>query len=106
MSAENILAVVAVMALVTFGLRVLPFIFTRLFKENRLLKYMGENMPVGIMTMLAIYATKDIDLFSTTRGYTTLACMALAIVLYWSTNNALIAIIASLGCYLAFVNFV
>ena len=43
--------------LVTVALRGLPFAALKFFKESQLVAWLGLVMPVGVMTVLAIYAT-------------------------------------------------
>lgn len=52
---------VAVMALVTMGLRFLPFL---VFKKRTpgYITYLGEVLPSAIMGMLVVYCLKDVSL--------------------------------------------
>lgn len=45
--------------LVTVALRGLPFAALKFFKESQLVAWLGLVMPVGVMTVLAIYAMKS-----------------------------------------------
>lgn len=45
--------------LVTVALRGLPFAALKFFKESQLVAWLGLVMPVGVMTVLAMYATKS-----------------------------------------------
>ncbi len=82
---------VAVVALVTAGLRFLPFL---IFNESRttppLIAYLGQVLPFAIMGMLVVYCLKDVTLTSGTFGIPeALGCAAVALLHIWKRNTLL-----------------
>ena len=62
-------ALIAVIALVTAGLRFLPFL---IFSEGRetppLITHLGKVLPFAIMGMLVVYCLKDVSLSAAPFG--------------------------------------
>lgn len=100
-------ATVAVVALVTAGLRFLPFL---IFGENRttppLITYLGQVLPYAIMGMLVIYCLKDVSFVSGSFGIPELlGCAAVALLHIWK-RNTLLSIGAGTVCYMLLVQLV
>ena len=80
---------VAVIALVTAGLRFLPFL---IFREGTVLPkwltYLSKVLPHAIMGMLVIYCLKDISLTAAPFGIPQLlGCAAVAGLHIWKRNT-------------------
>ena len=101
------LAIVAVAALVTAGLRFLPFL---LFGENRktpqIITYLGTVLPFAIMGMLVVYCLKDVS-FSAPGGWLPqlIGCLVVAGLHIWK-RNTLLSIGAGTLCYMLLVKFI
>ena len=101
------LAIVAVAALVTAGLRFLPFL---LFGENRktpqIITYLGTVLPFAIMGMLVVYCLKDVS-FSAPGGWLPqlIGCLVVAGLHIWK-RNTLLSIGAGTLCYMLLVQFI
>ncbi len=98
---------VAVVALVTAGLRFLPFL---IFGENRttppLIAYLGQVLPYAIMGMLVVYCLKDVSLTSSPFGLPELiGCAVVALLHIWK-RNTLLSIGAGTVCYMLLVQLV
>ncbi len=83
--------IVAVVALVTIGLRFLPFL---IFGENRrtppIIAYLGKVLPFAIMGMLVVYCLKDMTLTAAPFGIPELiGCAAVAGLHFWKRNTLL-----------------
>lgn len=98
---------IAVMALVTAGLRFLPFL---IFGENRktppLISYLGQVLPFAIMGMLVVYCLKDISFSAAPFGIPEAAGCAVVILLHIWKRNTLLSIAAGTVCYMLLVQFV
>lgn len=98
---------IAVMALVTAGLRFLPFL---IFGENRktppLVSYLGQVLPFAIMGMLVVYCLKDISFFAAPFGIPELIGCAVVTLLHIWKRNTLLSIGAGTLCYMLLVQFV
>ena len=98
--------IIAVVALVTAGLRFLPFL---IFGENKttppLIAYLGQVLPFAIMGMLVIYCLKDVSFVSGSFGIPeVLSCAVVALLHIWK-RNTLLSIGAGTVCYMLLVQF-
>ena len=98
---------IAVMALVTAGLRFLPFF---IFGENRktppLISYLGRVLPYAIMGMLVVYCLKDVSVISAPFGIPeAIGCAVVALLHIWK-RNTLLSIGAGTVCYMLLVQLV
>lgn len=98
---------VVVAALVTIGLRVLPFL---IFGENRatppLIRYLGQVLPFAIMGMLVVYCLKGISFTAAPFGIPEIAgCIIVAGLHIWK-RNTLLSIGLGTVCYMLLVQFV
>lgn len=98
---------IAVIALVTAGLRFLPFL---IFGENRktppLVTYLGQVLPYAIMGMLVVYCLKGIDLTAAPFGIPeAIGCAVVAFLHIWK-RSTLLSIGAGTLCYMLLIQFV
>ena len=98
---------IAVIALVTAGLRFLPFL---IFGENRktppLVTYLGQVLPYAIMGMLVVYCLKNVTLTAAPFGIPeAIGCAVVALLHVWK-RNTLLSIGAGTVCYMLLVQFV
>lgn len=98
---------IAVAALVTIGLRFLPFL---IFGENRqtppIISYLGQVLPYAIMGMLVVYCLKDTSFTSAPFGIPeAVGCAVVALLHIWK-RNTLLSIGAGTICYMLLVQFV
>jgi len=99
--------IIAVVALVTAGLRFLPFL---IFGENRktpsLVTYLGQVLPYAIMGMLVVYCLKDVSFVSGSFGIPeAIGCAAVALLHIWK-RNTLLSIGAGTVLYMLLVQLV
>ena len=82
---------VAVVALVTIGLRFLPFmIFSGRKTTPPFVAYLGRVLPYAIMGMLVVYCLRNIQLFSAPHGAPEfIACAAVVLLHLWKRNSLL-----------------
>lgn len=98
---------IALVALVTIGLRFLPFL---IFRENRttppIVAYLGQILPFAIMGMLVVYCLKDVVITTAPFGIPEfLGCAVVALLHLWK-RNTLLSIGAGTLCYMLLVQFV
>lgn len=98
---------IAVIALVTAGLRFLPFL---IFGENRktpaLVTYLGQVLPYSIMGMLVVYCLKEVSLTASPFGIPEIIGCAVVTALHVWKRNTLLSIGAGTVCYMLLVQFV
>ena len=100
-------ATIAVAALVTIGLRFLPFL---IFGENRktpaIIAYLGQVLPFAIMGMLVVYCLKDVTITAAPFGIPeAIGCTVVAGLHIWK-RNTLLSIGAGTVWYMLLVQFV
>ncbi len=85
------IAAIAVMAVVTFLTRALPFLlFDRGSSPPKLVLYLGRVLPPAIIAMLIIYCLKDLSFLAVGRWVPQLVSVGAVVLLHlWKHNNLL-----------------
>ena len=98
---------IAVIALVTAGLRFLPFL---IFGENRktppLIAHLAQVLPFAIMGMLVVYCLKDVSFTAAPFGIPEAMSVATVALLHIWKRNTLLSIGAGTLCYMLLVQLV
>lgn len=92
--------IVVVVALITFKLRLLPFIFGNIIEKNNTLKYIKNYLPASIMLILVIYTLKDINYKLPPYGLNELNSILLIVILHLRYRNALLSMISGTVFYI------
>ena len=99
--------IVAVVALVTIGLRFLPFV---IFSGNKqtppFVAYLGRVLPYAIMGMLVVYCLRNTSIRTAPHGLPELISCALVAGLHLWKRNTLISIVGGTACYMLLVQLV
>lgn len=98
---------IAVIALVTAGLRFLPFlIFTGDRKTPKLIEKLSKTLPYAIMAMLVVYCLKGVSFASISDFLPELiACLVVGLLHIWK-RNTLLSILCGTVCYMLLVQLV
>lgn len=98
------IALVAVMAAITFGSRLLPFLlFGRGKTPAGWMVYLGKYLPPAMIALLVVYCVKDIT-FTTIGGWLPYLIAGVAVVLLqWKTRNDLVSIFTGTVLYMILV---
>ena len=101
------IAAIAVMAIVTFLTRVLPFLlFDRVETPPKLVLYLGRVLPPAIIAMLIVYCLRGVS-FSTPGGWVPqLLCVAVVVALHLWKHNNLLSIFGGTVLYMVLVQAV
>ena len=101
------IAAIAVMAIVTFLTRVLPFLlFDRGASPPKLVLYLGRVLPPAIIAMLIVYCLRGVS-FSTPGGWVPqLLCVAVVVALHLWKHNNLLSIFGGTVLYMVLVQAV
>lgn len=98
------IASIAVMAIVTFLTRYIPFLlFDRKGDPPKIVLYLGRVLPPAIIMMLIIYCLRNISFTTGSHGIPELICVAVAAVLHWWKGNNLLSIFSATVLYMFFV---
>ena len=98
---------VAVIALVTAGIRFLPFVVFRGGKPTpKLIERLGKVLPYSIMAMLVVYCLKGVS-FAEASGWlpSVIACVVTGGLYVWK-RSTLLSIVAGTICYMLLVQMV
>lgn len=107
MSDWSVLSLILVMAIVTAGLRFLPFmIFTKGRKVPEVVAYLGRVLPYAVMAMLVVYCLKGISFVKAPFGVPELISVVLVVVLHVWKRNTLLSIVGGTVCYMVLVQMV
>lgn len=100
-------ALIAVMSLVTIGLRFIPF---WIFGENRqtppLITYLGQVLPYAIMGMLVVYCLKGASFTAAPYALPELLGCAAVVLLHLWKRNTLLSIGGGTVCYMLLIQLV
>ena len=106
MNTKMALIAIFVSAVITFGLRALPFL---VFQEGKELpdqiKRLGMVLPSSIMAVLIVYCLKDVGDDFMADGLWKLIAAAITAVSYKWKHNTLISILLGTVSYMLFLHF-
>lgn len=98
------LGVLAAMALVTFGLRALPFLAARFLQSHPMVQRLGRFLPLAIMTLLLIHTLVGSARENPSGPWAELAAVATVVALQWWRKHALLSILAGTALYVLLRN--
>ncbi len=98
------IAVIAMMALITFALRALPFVASRWLQSHPAVRRLGRFLPLAIMTLLLLHTIVGSAREHAAGPWPELLCAGLAAVLQWRSRNPLLSILAGTGLYVLLRN--
>lgn len=97
---------IAVIALVTFGLRAFPFLIFSGKALPKTMQYLGRVLPPAIMTVLVIYCLRNTSLTAPTFGIPEIVSCALVILLQLTRKNMYLSIVAGTVCYMLLIRII
>ncbi|WP_031551507.1 branched-chain amino acid transporter permease [Oribacterium sp. FC2011] len=100
------LAVIAVVALVTWMLRAFPFLLFGNRPLPKVILYLGKVLPPAIMTVLVIYCLRDISFFQPPYGIPEIVACVVVAALQIIRRNMYLSIIVGTICYMIMIRVV
>ena len=97
------IAVIAVVALVTWGLRAAPFLLFGGRPLPKTMRYLSWALPPAIMTVLVLYCLRNTAFDQFPFGSPELAACALVALLQIVKKNMYLSIIAGTVCYMVLI---
>ena len=97
------IAVIGVIAVVTWALRAFPFLLFGNRPLPKVIRYLGKALPPAIMTVLVIYCLRDTSFSQSPFGIPELAACALVVILQVVRKNMYLSIIAGTVCYMILI---
>jgi len=106
-SAGFSLIIILLIAVLTFGARLFPFVvFSKTGKVPAVITYIGNMLPPAVMIMLVIYCIRYITPLAWPHGIPELLCIGVVVLLYKFTKNYLIAMVGSTILYMVLIQVV
>ncbi len=101
MSDLKIVACIALIAVITFGTRALPFIlFGRGDSPAPIVLFVGKYLPPALISAIIIYCYKDVDFLTGTHGLPELAAAFCVVLLHLRFKNTMLSIFAGTVFYM------
>lgn len=100
------IAVIAVVAIVTWMLRAFPFLLFGNRPLPRAILYLGKVLPPAIMTVLVIYCLRDVSFTQSPYGLPEIVACAMVAALQIIRRNMYLSIIAGTVCYMILIRIV
>jgi len=100
------MAVIAVVAIVTWILRAFPFLLFGNRPLPKAILYLGKVLPPAIMTVLVIYCLRDISFARSPYGVPEIFACAMVAALQIIRRNMYLSIIAGTICYMILIRIV
>lgn len=98
---------IALISLLTFGARVLPFaLFSRGGETPKAAVYLGNILPPAVMVLLIVYCLRNVQPLAPPYGIPELIGAGAVVLLYRMTKNNLIAIVGGTALYMFLVQAV
>lgn len=105
MSNTYVIAMIAVISIVTMLLRFLPFMIFGERQTPKYIDYLGRVLPYAIMGMLVVYCLKGMTFTSAPFGIPEIIAVAVTAGLHISKRNTLISIVCGTVCYMLLIQF-
>ena len=104
MTTLQAVATIAVMALITFLTRVLPFLlFGRGGKPPRIILYLGTYLPAAVIAMLIVYCLKDVSFVAQPYGLPELLAIGTVGALHLWKRNTMLSISVGTVVYMLLI---
>jgi len=97
-------AALAAAVTITVALRAIPFAVKNTLQESALVADVGRWMPLGAITILAVYALSSIDVVHWPNGMPEFAGVAVTIALHTWRHNAVLSILGGTLVCVALAN--
>ena len=97
---------IAVIAVVSYLLRSLPFLVFSGGKTPAFITYLGTVLPYAIMGMLVVYCLKDTTVLSWPYGIPELLACAVVVLLHLWRKNTLLSIGVGTAFYMVLIQLV
>ncbi len=91
---------------ITWALRALPFAMLAPIRHSRLLAYLGERMPLGIMIILAVYTVRLVDVVDVASIGPAVAALAVTVGLHLWRSNMTLSLFAGTGVYVLLMSLI
>lgn len=102
-STVYLIATIAIVALVTWGLRAFPFLVFGNRELPQLVRYLGYVLPPAIMVILVCYCIRDIGTGEYLYGLAKIISILLVIFVHIKKENMYVSIMTGTICYMILI---
>lgn len=107
MNVKHSILLIAVIALVTAALRMLPYlIFRDARKTPAVILYLGRVLPFAVMGMLVVYCVREVHVTAFPFGIPELIAGSVVALLHLWRRDTLLSIVSGTLLYMGLVQFV
>lgn len=106
MTNNQIVISIILIAIVTMGIRFLPFIIFRKMETPKWLNRLGDNLPYAAIGMLVIYCMKELTFTSVDSYLPTIIAIVIVGASYIYKRNTLISIVSGTVSYMIMIQFI
>ena len=104
--ALHAIILIAVMAIITFALRAIPFLIFGKKETPKFITYLGKVLPYAMMGMLVVFCFKGVKVTQFPYGLPELIAGAVTVLLHVWRRNTLISILCGTVSYMLLVQLV
>ena len=99
------LCLILIVAAVTTGIRLLPFVLFRK-KTPQFIMYLSQVLPFAIMGMLVVYCLKNVSLTTGSHGIPEAISILLVVILHKWKHNTLLSILVGTVVYMFLIQMI
>lgn len=105
MTTSTLILVFACSALITFGLRAVPFaLFGRTKEVPALIRRLGDLLPYAVIAALVVYCLKDVTTMGLAENVKMLAAAASCVAVHLWKKNTILSIAVSTVLYMVLLH--
>ena len=106
MTTGELILIVAICGICTFGLRAIPFLILGDREVPKAITYLGKVLPMSVMTVLVVYCMKDISFGSLAGFVPTVSGIVVTALLHLWKKNTFLSIVCGTVVYMLLVQLV
>lgn len=95
----------AAAVVITFALRAAPFALKAALRDSGLVTDIGRWMPLGAVSILAVYCLSSIDVSGAGHGIPELTGVAVTVATHWWRRNAVLSIVLGTAACIVLANW-
>ncbi|HIU77839.1 MAG TPA: AzlD domain-containing protein [Candidatus Avilachnospira avicola] len=99
----EVLLIIGLCCLITFGIRLIPFVFLRGDKVPPMVVYLGRFLPPAIMMILIIYCLRSISFYETPYGIPELLSIGACLLMLRIRRDTVLSIAAGTLIYMMLI---
>jgi branched-subunit amino acid transport protein AzlD len=103
---QQVILIIAIAAVITLLLRVLPFLIFKSEKMPPFMEYLGKYLPYAIMGMLVVYCLRGTSFAAMPYGVPEIISVLVVAALYIWRKNTILSIVVGTICYMLLIRII